>query len=213
MSAAIAPVPVRCSRSPARMTCSARPRTASAAARAQWAGHVRGVRDAGRGLAGRQGPQGRLRPGRRQLHRAHREGDRPRRGLHAPRAHATPARARRWRPTSGSAPSATPATRGAATCTSSAGCRRVGRRKAGVEKASLGICLPTLVTTPVTTFIPSGTSSPSNPTDGNDAPEPNGHSAHAHLEGLVRDNRVEVRVLFGASSEGPACRAFVVVAV
>jgi hypothetical protein len=48
------------------------------------------------------------------------------------------------------------------------------------------------------------------PWDANDAQsEMQQRTGHDRLEGLVRDNRVEIRVLFGASSRSPRCGFFV----
>jgi len=67
-----------------------------------------------------------------------------------------------------------------------------------------------IATTPVTTSRSSRASNVFFGVDGIDRIERNGkHCAGANqVEGLVRDNRVEVRVLFGACTKAPLCRGF-----
>src|SRR5215210_4456271 len=67
-----------------------------------------------------------------------------------------------------------------------------------------------IATTPLTTSTPSRVSRVFSAADKNDAAvrsTTRRSSAH-RLEGLVRDNRVEVRVLFGAPRKAPSCGAF-----
>jgi len=89
------------------------------------------------------------------------------------------------------------------------------RRCRSGSAADQGVCLgpgpwSLIATTPVTTSRSSRASNVFFGVDGIDRIERNGkHCAGANqVEGLVRDNRVEVRVLFGACTKAPLCRGF-----